>query len=293
MTTLVPLEADSPDFDSWLQQLKITREWVASHSTLSEATNAREQAHLIRELVRMRNEGHRAAVEALRLECAALRRLAALGPLGLSGLSDTDAKSAKTFAAMPDEEWNRFLLDIHKNCAPSTALAEFRRTASARAGFDAGLAVASGATRKPRVPDDRNSLIQAASTILQSVTDEEEPFTVASAAQRLADYVQRDIDDPIDRLAMRQAIRLALQFAGEDDTPEGVPGVVTYFEDEVGWVRIPAAVASLEQFRFHVEYRERQARDMSAEASKLREVLDALTKRQSDNPALLMLRDFV
>lgn len=276
----------------YVDRLESLGTWVDGFGTVIESTQAWEQARIIRELSKLREVSHDIAVAALRVECKAMRRLGKLGPAGLKPLKGVARKAASDLANLATDEWHQFLRDIFKNCTPQAALREFETAQEARRDFDLGTEIGNGRTHDPRSwsNDDNRPLMRAASEIIDFVVGEGEPFTVARAAADLAAYLERYIDDPIDRLACHQAIRLAMREderanaqRGEETLYTQLPPVVTYFEHEVGWVRLPRERASVEQFRFHVEYRERQGRELLSRAGELRDLLNEIDAQEPVN----------
>lgn len=275
------LEYLNNNFEEYVKNIKSLSIYIENYGNTSEASDAHQQARLFRELGKFRKVAHEVAMEAFRLECIALRRLGQLGQEALKILGTTDKDSAHKFAKMSSEDFEFFLTNLTKIVTPATAFKQYQKMEQDKQDFEDGVSIGRGNVRRPSSYDEKNEqeLMEAAAIVLNNITSEE--FTIASAAQALGERIQRQYDDEVDRVALKTAIRVALfndeSGHGNPDAPELLnrcPELVTYFESEVGWVRIPRERASVEQFKFMVEYRERQAEAMLSAAKELRVIFD-------------------
>jgi hypothetical protein len=285
MTQLVPvgLDLDSPGVVARLSEIT---EYVKTASG-EEAASTASRARLAREYARI----HKAAKEirraALRLEIYALRRLGEIG--AFKGLSPEETNAAKEFAALDEPALERALSKWHGDSAVGfkrelvrqhETNGALRRMREWREGRDPNLQPSTDTVFA--LTDFR----QAVAVIINNL-DFSGPFEI----EAVADAVLEEIDPvgdsffDITRHAVRGFVRDALNAAVaacpddsiDDATQMGnAPRVVTFHSDEVGWIRIPFALATVSQFEWFVQYREAQAQALEEKAAQFRSVLAAM-----------------
>jgi hypothetical protein len=237
----------------------------------------------LRNLLRTRKAAADLRIQAVKIECIALRRI------GLAGLESkldyANRKIALHFAGMTDESFQALMDDCNTQSSPAAFLRSLdveweERQRYYRGGMD-------------REPIDDLDFEHEALSVLETLAMGDS-FTVAEAAGRLYDrlcerrlwHSDKDFELPREFAdePLREVVRAVMRGpqAGETvysgDTELSIPHNVTY-QTTAGYVRIPWTKAMLLNYRYMVSMRQEQARDLANKAramSRLLEMLDGV-----------------
>lgn len=254
------------------------RAWLASSASPDEAADAADQLRQTREWMRIQKAATELRIEALRLEFTAIRRV------GQSGRDELLPKNLRTVArdcaAMTDAAFRLLLAELNEAASPRAVWNRRQRAIEVEEWRDYGRKLAADID-KPQPHRDITRVQQAAHILLSEMRTEAQPFTVASATERLAEVLveQEEVDwmtsAARDGLAevVREALRVEYADASGPLKVGGrtyrVPAFVTYHEGDVGWIRVPVAVAGISQLKAMAELRQIQAQQLAAAASEL------------------------
>lgn len=253
--------------------------WVEASETVDQAADVADKSRQIADWLRVQQASDAARVAATRLECIAVRRVAQLG--GVDRLRPIDRRAALSFAALSDEEF-KVVLDAAPIIGRPNSIFQHLRNKQEEAireeitGRRVKRVVVDGFPEDPDPVEGRARIARAAAELLDGLSLKGCPFTVDSAGRELGERLAEETEDrwwssdelrPALREAIREAIRLAPPSSDDDSGPR--PDIVTYYDNQIGWVRIPWHVASIAQLGAMVELRQQQAKAMQSAADQL------------------------
>lgn len=258
-------------------ELKSVRNWLAAHKAAKDLR-----------------------IKAVRLELVALRKV------GLAGLSERlpgggQARSAAEWlAGCSDEQFDELLEDVSATSTPIGLFRKFRAGETAVDRWGVGRRYYSDAPYErdeTPVSDDRwQRVAEAANTVLDSLEAESEICTVDDAASELQGVLQREarewVDFPVPPL--RDVIRHAMAVSsrpGEWILGNGlaakVPRFVTWYSHSEGEpMRVPFAVANIDQLRAMVQLRRDKAEQAVRAAERLGHLHELLAGCPDDDADL-------
>lgn len=272
-----------PDGDAvqQIQRLRQARAWVSS-CTEDEALDAKRQAELAREWVRIHKASQEIAIEACKLQATALRRLCQLGSNAVKGQEKT---AGDWLAAMPDVEFDALLAGMTWPRTPISFYNESQRVRREDLKREHGRYLARGNGE----PLDYDSIAKAANDLLHTAMTGG-ATTVNELTVELARSLERDLDeDYLMRQGIETVIREALRNESFEDDDH--PDFVTWNDKEAGWLRIPWAAATLTQLRWMADYRQAQAQELQKAADELTSLVTGLEQVATTSPELTRLSD--
>ena len=260
------------------ENLEKLSEWVTKFASPENLAYEWDKFKDLRNLMRVRKAAANLRIEAVKIECIALRRI---GLAGLEGkLPYENKKIAKRFAEMSDKDFEALIADCNNQHSPAAFLRnieyEWRdRQRYYRGGGDWPI-------------DDNLSFNFEVRNILETL-GAEGPFTVAEAADKLFDRIASyhfettggDLPGEFADEPLREVVRKVLMVPEPGSTVYArgveitIPHNVTYHAPS-GYCRIPWKDAMLSNYRAMVEIREKQAAELVAKASAMRALLDLL-----------------
>lgn len=254
--------------------------WVSDMASPENLAWESDRFKDLRNLLRTRKAAADLRIQAVKIECIALRRIALAG-LG-SKLDYANRKIATHFAGMSDESFQALMDDCNTQSSPAALLRLLDVEWEGRQRYYRG-----GMEREPL--DDLDFEFETVN-ILETLAAEG-AFTVSEAAGRLyerlrsrqswhgnlhCDLPREFADEPL-----REVVRAVMRGprAGDTvysgDTELSVPHNVTY-ETGSGYVRIPWNKAMLLNYRYMVLMRQRQAQDLADKARAMSTLLEML-----------------
>jgi len=272
------------DIELNAENLQKLAEWVAHFATAEELAWNSDKFRDLRNLLKVRKASQSLRIEAVRLECVALRKV---GQANLeSKLLSHDRKVATWLAEMNDDDFDKLLDDCANQVSPLSLMREcnneqrnLRNHIGGYGDFD------------PEVDISEYGLEWEAKNLLRSL-EQFDSFTVEEAANalldRLNDHWNNEIPREFAETPLREVVRGVLRlpepgkgcvFVG--DTMTFLPTFVTW-QDGSSWRRIPWKRATIQHFRNMVETRELQAKQLLEKAQEMRRLLDAI-ELSSDN----------
>jgi hypothetical protein len=290
MTTDLATTVQGMDFTRQADLLRALQEEVRT-APLPRAEEVVEQAHMIRDWLKLVKGSALLAVEATRLECIALRRIDQAG--ATDRLPVASRGPARRFGAMNETEFEALLGSVVNWVTPLTLHLRMKRDEDAREDHDRGRKAGRGQADSIQ-PIELAEFIQAAGALLGDYSLKGQPFTIAEVADEIArDYGDKYASGAF-REGLREAVRQALRVddgGWHDEFKSDGPAWVTYFEDRAGWVRIPWGSASLDQFAAMVELRVHQLETLRAVVGRLAELHARLKYTADANPAVTTCRE--
>ena len=267
------------DIELNAENLQKLANWVANFATAEELAWNSDKFRELRDLLKIRKAAESLRIEAVRLECVALRKV---GQANLqSKLPAHDRKVAIWLANMVESDFEKLLEDCANQVSPLSFMREcnneehnLRRHIGGYGDFD------------PDADISELGLEWEAKNILRSL-EQFDSFTVEEAANALLDRLQDrwegiEIPREFAETPLREVVRgvLRLPEPGQglvriNDTVTFLPSFVTW-SDSGMWKRIPWKRATVEHFRNMVETRELQAKQLVQKAEEMRELLTAL-----------------
>jgi len=270
------------EFDVELNAENLQRlaDWVANFATPEELAWNTDKFKDLRNLLKVQKAAQSLRIEAVRLECVALRRV---GQASLHGkLQGHDARVAKWLANMSDDDFAKLLEDSDNQVSP-ISLMRFREGQEKRLGsYIRG-------TGDFDLDEDISgfSLEWEAKNILRSM-EQFDSFTVEEAATALLDRLTEhwegvDLPREFAETPLREVVRGVLRMPepGQDLVTVGdrvtyLPSFVTWCDNQSQWQRIPWRRAQVMHFRAMVETRELQASQLLEKAVEMRALLGAI-----------------
>jgi hypothetical protein len=237
------MERSAFDVELNAENLQRLSDWVANFATAEELAWNSDKFKELRNLLKVQKAARNLRIEAVRLECIALRRV---GQAGLEKKLPVSERRVSTWLAeMNEEEFEKLLDDSVNDVSPLSlmrACENERRDLRAHIGgygdFD------------PDVDICEWGLEYEAKNVLRSL-EQFESFTVEEAADALLDRLEekwegrlpREFADKPLREVVRGVLRLPEPGKGlvrVGDTVTYLPGFVTYCDGREGtWLRIP------------------------------------------------------
>ena len=138
-------------------------------------------------------------------------------------------------------------------------------------------------------PSRAEDLRRAAKTILADHLCGDETFTTSEVVERLAESLGMDEISTLEYKGLTTVVHDALTYETidpSDDFPHAtkIPAVVTYLDDEVGWVRVPFDRATVGQLRLMLEWRRAQLQSYKDAVANLESIMAAAeSKCQGDD----------
>lgn len=286
MSTL-PALLEGTAIQEQVRSLHAIRLWVRGVGAY-EASETATKAKQVRSYLKAINGAAAIALEATRLECDALRRLGQIGAADKAG-SPEMVNIARQFASMSDAEFDALLVDLKPWASAVSIVRAMRRAEREQEERNWGQSVGSGTPGSPVPPQHSiSSLAEAAGALLADLTTDGKPFTIAEAAEKLAEHVCDNYTSPAARAGYIEAVRLSIQAENGDHgwASCGGPQWITYQEDEVGWVRIHWSAATLDQFRAMVDLRRHQLAELRNRVEDLESILAFMDEAHVAHPDL-------
>jgi hypothetical protein len=261
------------------ENLQRLADWVANFATPEELAWNTDKFKELRNLLKVQKAAHNLRVEAVRLECVALRRV---GQANLHGkLTGHDARVAKWLAEMSDEEFAHVLEDSENDVSPISLMRMREREQKTLSSWVVG---AGDYDDEAHISED--GLEYEAKNILRSL-ESFESFTVEQAATALLERLQEkwegiELPREFAETPLREVVRGVLRMPEPgkdlvrvDDMVTFLPSFVTWCDSGV-WRRVPWKRAHVKHFRNMVETRELQARQLLQKAAEMRALLEAV-----------------
>ena len=296
-------------------QMRAALSTVPLIETKDEAFSATEKLKAIRVVMEHLKVATDDRIAAVRLECALIRRLGQLG--GADSLGNTGARAmCRNMALVLDEEFTEFLEAIDITASPITVWRLFRPEPDwkrdARIRNDAALArhrqrlledgeyatsyskKRQGEISEHEISAKRNKIWQATAEILEALDLGDAPFTTQELSEKIHEeligcpdnqYEWADDPDlaPLLALAAREGMRATA-------TKDGEMRRITYYDEELGWVRVPWHIASINHLIANADYAQQQADELQSKADEMAELRDKhlrLLRDGEDNSTLL------
>jgi hypothetical protein len=261
-----------------------------------------------------------ARVAATRLEIALIRRV---GQLGAADTAFTGAQTramSRGLAALDDAAFEALLSQIVNDMAPVTAWNQYRpETEAQRIRREQWEAKA--AQHRKRLLEDgdyyaewdrkrqdvevtfdvqrkRSAVTQAVAEIISELDMDNRPFSTRELVTKIReDFVATTqneyewADDPEIGSLLEEAARTGLREDAMDVDYEH-PKRLTYYDSELGWVRVPWHIASVRHLAAHAEYAQQQADELQSKADALRALKDDWSSRlRAGEPDTTLLSD--
>lgn len=264
----IELNADS------LEQLAA---WVSDIASAENLAWESDRFKDLRNLLRTRKAAADLRIQAVKIECIALRRIG-LASLE-SKLDNANRKIALHFAGMTDETFQALMDDCNTQSSPAAFLRSLDVEWEERKRYYRG-----GSEYEP-TPELEFELEAREVLVTLAASDS---FTVAEAAERLydrlfgiaynlgVDFPREFADEPL-----REVVRAVMRGPQAGDTVYAgttelkIPHNVTY-QTTAGYVRIPWNKAMLLNYRYMVGMRQEQARDLAEKAEAMATLLEML-----------------
>ena len=281
-----------------------------------EAFSATERLKSIRLVMSALKVATSDRIAAMRLECALIRRLGQLG--GSDSLGNNGSRAmCRDMALLTDEAFTAFLEAIDVTASPITVWRLFRpepdwkrdariRNEDAltrhnqRLLEDGEYATSYSKKKQGQISDHeasvrRNKIWQATAEILETLDLGDAPFTTQELSEKIHEeligcpdnqYEWADDPDlgPLLALAAREGMRATA-------TKDGEMRRITYYDEELGRVRVPWHIASINHLIANADYAQQQADELQSKANEMAELRDKhlrLLREGEDNTTLLV-----
>lgn len=280
--------------------LEKLRENIWKIDTVEETVNYVSQIDAIRTVMVKLKKATEDRLAALRLELALMRRLGQLDGLDGLGVTATQKKHmCREMAKLSDGEFESLLARIDSEDANFAAITVWR---SIRPETDEERAQRERAER--RLEQHRSRLLEdgdyaadydaeiqasevsyrglekskaiadAVGVLIDELDLESEPFSTRELQRKVRnEFVKHTMDeyewadDPELGALIEKVVYKGVR---ESAIVDGDLVRLTYYDIEVGWVRVPFAVASVKHLRAYSDYAQQQADTLQAKADKLR-----------------------
>ena len=276
-----------------VENLSAIADWVKDYASPEQLAWASSDFKQLRDLLQAQKAATELRVQAVRLECVALRRVALAGLA--EKLSPSNRSAALWFADMNDAEFEQVIVDCQNATSPISFMRQMKRERhDYYVWFEGGL------SDEPDI--DYTRLNSEVKNILHSL-NHLESFTVAEAADALYDHLKHewDYDDLPREIAgspLREVIRQVLRAPEPGSSLIRIgeqvfclPNYVTW-QDSGVWRRVPWERALLKHVRYMAEMKKTQAKEMLEAAEEmvlLFETLEAVSKNETDSAEALFL----
>lgn len=266
------------DIELTVENLERLADWVANFASAEELAWNADKFKDLRNLLKVRKAASALRIEAVRLECVALRRI------GLANLENKlpahERRVAKWFAEMTDDDFEKMLDDSQNEVSPLSLMRECENEQRYVSRHISGYG-----DFPPEADIEPMDILREAHNILSSL-DSFDSFTVEEAANSLLDRLKDVWGDELPRefaaTPLREVVRTVLRLpdAGEGmfeigDTYLSLPTHVTWLDSGV-WRRIPWQRATVAHLRTMVENRELQAEQLARRAAEMRQLLTVI-----------------
>jgi hypothetical protein len=242
----------------------------------------------VREWLRVQKAATDLRIRAVRLEMVALRRVASGGLAAKIAGSGELRVAAVWLSTLTDEEFDTVLRELDGERTP---IGLFRDDRAQREALAKSLGKDQDSQWERRISWDRSRadgehFRRAVSTVLDEVLEVGEPFTVAAAADLLADRLGLEMEVRTDTAeGLREMVRSAIRNGGKSirvDEFSSMPVIFTVQKDDGEYVRVPASQATIGHLAAH----EREIRDRAEatlrRADELQETLSVLIMSASN-----------
>jgi hypothetical protein len=277
------------------ENLQRLADWVANFATAEELAWNSDKFKDLRNLLKVQKAAKSLRVEAVKLECVALRRVGQAGLEPKIGMHDRAV--AKWLAEMTDDEFDKLLDDSSNEVSPLSLMRACRDEQRNLSNHIGGYG-----SFDPDADISVYSIEREARDILRAL-EHLDSFTVEEAANELfnrfesywGNELPREIADAPLKEVVRGVLRIPEPGRGVvlvGDTVTELPGFVTW-SDSNEWRRIPWKSASVAHLRVMVETRELQARQMVEKAQEMRELLNVIemsAKSESESADAAFIR---
>jgi hypothetical protein len=276
-----------------VENLSAIADWVKEYASPEQLAWASSDFKQLRDLLKAQKAATDLRIQAVRLECVALRRVAIAGLA--EKLSASNRSAALWFGEMTDNEFEQTISDCQNATSPISFMRQMQRERGhLGAWFNGG--------HKEYVQNEPIDLKLETAAILQSLSDLES-FTVAEAADALYDQLSlvwdsNDLPREVAGAPLREVIRQVLRAPepGSDLIRIGervftLPNYVTW-HDSGEWRRVPWHRALLKHVRYMAEMKQAQARNMADAAEELTALYEALeseSTHETDSAEALFL----
>jgi hypothetical protein len=267
------------------ENLEMLAAWVSQIASPENLAWDSDRFKDLRNLLRTRKAAADLRIQAVKIECIALRRI------GLAGLADKlkyeNKKIALQLAEMSEEDFSALMDDCDNQYSPASFLRSIDDEKEWRQRYYGGRQ----ATYEIR-PD-----LELRFEFRQILEMLEGPFTVQQAADELFLRLEKTYRDQGTKMPreladepLREVVRAVLRspdpgsavYIGANEIT--VPEYVTY-DTTAGWYRVSWREAILADFKSMVALREKQAAEMIAKAESLRLLFDAINSL-TDDPSM-------
>ena len=274
------------DLELTSENLENLASWVAEIATPENLAWESDKFRDLRNLLRTRKAAANLRIQAVKIECIALRRI---GLAGLGAKLDTaNRRIAKHFSEMSNEDFDALMRDCNNQHSPQSFLRSIDEEWEQRQRHYAGRVY------WEQEPNAQIDLRFEFRELLKAISVEG-PFTVAEAAEVLFENLEetyntfdRSLPREFADEPLREVVRAVLRspVPGSDviidDTCVTVPEFVTY-ETTNGWFRVSWNRALLADFRNMVQHRMKQAEAIFRKASDLALLLSKLDDVLADD----------
>lgn len=244
----------------------------------------------IREWLKAQKESTNLRVRAVRLELIALRKVAGGGLSGKIAGAPQLRAAARWLASLTDAEFDVVLSEVDAEKSPiALYLADKRQRDAMRDALrdDDGQSDWEARTyqgeydQSPKVEKFRAEQRRRAATILlDELIEDGQPFTVAEAAESLADRLGLGIEARSNTAeGLREMVRTAIRKGGRTvpvDEWSVVPAVFTVQRADGAYERVPATRATLGHFYAHVHEIKARASEAMQHAEELHRALSKM-----------------
>lgn len=265
-------------------------EWVVA-APVEEVCWRLTELGTMRDWLRTQKAATSLRIRAVRLELIALRKVATGGLAAKIAGSSQLQSAARWLATLNDIEFAEALDEID---GEKTPIALYRADRAEREAMSAALSGDEGSSDwKHRKENDRSAIDddsrrQAATAILRDVIESGEPFTIAEAAERLADRLNLDIETREDTAeGLREMVRSAIR-RGDRSVPvdewSRLPVAFTVNNRDDTYTRIPASTATVGHLVAHEAEVRQRAVSALRHADELRDLIVQISMELRDDP---------
>jgi len=291
-------------------QLEVALSAVPTITDADEAIASATKVRAVKAALKELGNATDARIVATRLEIALIRRVGQLGAAGTAFHGTQVRSMCHKLAELDDNAFEQFLSQVIDDMSPIKAWQRYRpETDSERAVRERWQAKA--AEHRKRLLEDgdyyaewdrkrqdaevtydaqrkRSAVTHAVAEIISELDMDNRPFSTRELVTKIReDFVAATqneyewADDPEIGSLLEEAARTGLR---EDAIDAGYdhPKRLTYYDSEIGWVRVPWHIASVRHLAAHAEYAQQQADELQSKADALRALRDDWTSRLRD-----------
>jgi len=276
-----------------VENLSAIADWVKEYASPEQLAWASSDFKQLRDLLQAQKAATELRVQAVRLECVALRRVALAGLA--EKLSASNRSAALWFGEMSEDEFEQAIADCQNATSPIAFMRQMKREKGDYLRWFEG-----GGSDEPEA--ELIDLKHEAKSILHSLSHLES-FTVAEAADALYDRLKETWDDEdlpreVAGAPLREVIRHVLRapepgssLIRVGDRVFTLPNYVTW-QDSGEWRRVPWERALVKHVRYMAEMKQAQAKEMleaAEEMTALYEALESESIHETDSAEALFL----